>query len=251
MPVYSYRMINLLETSLTSLSSMMFSKTPLVLSGDEFLAAFVDPEHIPMLKQVQEICKPTVSSYGNTVFFAPDGETINMQIQFAGTAPVILPQYVRHGLQPSCPQDIKDRIDAWVAERLNFGRAFGDAKDAIAYLNDTCGDVEAMTLMLPCLPTIMAGISTDGDSKTVKRAQKLTSIKRFGKLPRIPRRVTQRLAEVSAIVNATTLMSDAAAPGVVRFDALFTLSTISGQPRVNIFYQDADPSAPVPAASFL
>lgn len=251
MPVYSYRMIQSLTDSLGTMATTLFSKTPLILSGDEFLAAFVDPEHLSMLKQVHEICRPTVPSYASTVFFAEGGETLQMQIAFAGNAPVILPQYIGHGLQATCPQEIKAKVDAWLAERISFGRAFGDAQDAIGYLNDNCGDVEAMTLMLPCLPSVMAGISTDGDSKVVKRAQKLTSLKRVGKLPRIPREVTQRLAEASAIVNATTLMQDAPMPTFKRFDAMFSVTSASGPARANIFYQNAEPNTAVPTASFL
>lgn len=251
MAVYSYRMIEQLRSSLGGMATTMFSRSPLILTGDEFLLAFVDPEHIPMLKQVQDICRPAVTGWANTMFHTADGETAEMQIQFGGTAPVILPQYVRHGLQPTCPQDIRDKIEAWLAERVNFGRAFGDAHDAIDYLNDNCGDVEAMSLMLPCIPSIMANISTDAESKQVKKAQKLTSIKRFGKLPRIPRQVTQRLAEVSALVNAVTLMQDAPVPEVERHAACFTVRNLTGSSRINIFYQNVEPHTVVPVANFL
>lgn len=251
MAVYSYRMIESFRSSLNSMAATLFSKTPLVLGADEFLAAFVAPDHIPMLKQVEEICRPTITTYAATTLFTEDGGRLIAPIVFVGKAPVILPEYVRHGMQPTCPQEIKDKVTAWVAERVNFGYAFGDVNDALGYLNDTCGDVEAMSLMLPCLPSIMAGLSTDGDNKAVKRAQKLTSIKRFGKLPRIPRQVTQRLSEASALVNAVTLMQDASPPAQVRFDAQITVSGIASSQRVNVFYQNAEPNTPVPIASFL
>ena len=251
MAVYSHRMISLLTTSLETMANTMFSKSSLVISGDEFLAAFVDPSHLSMLREVQQMCKPSLSSSAATVFHAESGETVNLAIQFGGVAPVILPQYVSHGFQPTCPQDIRDRFSTWINERLNFGMAFGDAWDAIEYLNDTCGDVEAMTLLLPCIPSIMAGITTDSESKTVKRAQKLASINRFGKLPRLPRQVTQRLAEVSALVNAVTLMQDAPDPSLKRHDALFRVGTVSNNVRANVFYQNVDPNTPVPVARFL
>lgn len=250
MPVYSYRMIESLNSSLSSMALTLFNKTPLILGADEFLAAFVNPDHVPTLKQVEEMCRPAHVTWAKTTLTTEDGESLEMQIQFIGKSPVILPEYVRYGMQKTCPQVIKDKIATWVSERVNFGRAFGDVTDAITYLNNTCGDVEAMALMLPCLPTIMAGLSTDGDSKAVKRAQKLTSVKRFGKLPRIPRQVTQRLAEASALVNAVTLMQDAPAPAMVRFDACFSATTMSNMRRTNIFYENVE-NVPVPVASFL
>lgn len=251
MAVYSYRTLEQLRSSLSGMAATMFSRSPLILTGDEFLLAFVDADHIPMLKQVQDICRPASTGWANTVFHTADGEMVSMQIQFGGTAPVILPQYVRHGLQPTCPQDIKDKINTWLVERVNFGRAFGDAHDAIDYLNENCGDIEAMSLMLPCIPSIMANISTDAESKQVKKAQKLASIRRFGKLPRLPRQVTQRLAEVSALVNAVTLMQDAPVPEIQRYAACFTVRELTGSLRTNIFYQNADPNTPVPVAAFL
>jgi hypothetical protein len=250
MAVYSYRMIELLSTSLNTMASTMFSKTPLILGGGEFLEAFVDPNHVPMLKQVEEICSPPNTTWAHTSLQTEDGESLDMQVQFIGKAPVILPQYIRHGLQPTCPQHLKDKINAWVTERVNFGRAFGDAQDAIVYLNESCGDVEAMSLMLPCLPAIMAGISNDGDSKVVKRAQKLTTLKRVGKLPRLPRQVTQRLAEASALVSIVTLTQDAPMPAVVRYDAHFTVKNMVNSRRVNIFHHES-PMQAAPVASFI
>ena len=251
MPVYSYKMIENLLHSLENMAGLMFEKTPLVLSGEEFLKAFVDPEHIIMLKQVQEMCKPSLMSHTSTTLHSADGETLRIYAAFVGSAPVILPQYVGNGLQPTCPDDIRRKIDAWIVDRTSLGRAFGDAYDAIQFLNDKCGDVEAMALLLPCLPSVMANISSDGESKIVKRAQKLTTIKRFGKLPRIPREITQRLSEVSAIVNAVSLMKDAPNLSVERHSALLKMSSIANSNRPNIFYQNADPHTPVQVARFI
>lgn len=250
MPVYSYKMIETLSQSLEHMAGLMFEKTPLVLSGEEFLKAFVDPEHIVMLKQVQEMCRPGLHSYASTTLHSVDGETLSIHVTFIGSAPVILPQYVGSGLHPNCPDDIRNKIDTWIVERINLGRAFGDANDAIIYLNDNCGDVEAMALMLPCLPSVMANVSSDGENKVVKRAQKLATIKRFGKLPRIPREVTQRLSEVSAIVNAVSMMKDAPDVSADRHSALFKMTRVKGSTRTNIFCQNVEPNTPVPSAMF-
>lgn len=251
MAVYSYRMMQQFQSSLSNMATTLFSKSPLILSSDEFLAAFVLPDHLPMLKEVQDICRPAGTGWASTSFTTQDGEALSMQIQFGGVSPTILPQYVRYGIQPTCPDDIKDRINAWIAERMAFGRAFGDVYDGLDYLNENCGDAEAMALMLPCFASIMANVTTDAESKTNRKAQKLASVKRFGKLPRIPRQVTTRLAEASALVNAVTLMGDAQTPELPRHAACFTVSAVSGLTRPNIFYQNAEPNTPVPVATFL
>jgi hypothetical protein len=97
----------------------------------------------------------------------------------------------------------------------------------------------------------MSNISEDGENKAVKKAQKLASIKRFGSLPRLPRQVTQRLSEVSALVNATTLMKDAPVPEMQRHYACFTMRETVTPNRVNIFYQNAEPTTRVPVATFM
>lgn len=241
MPVYSYKTIEQLNSSLETLAVNMFAKTPLVLSGDEFLAAFVSPDHVTMLREVQDICNPGTGSVAKTSADTVDGERLALRVDFNWQMPVIMPQYVKHGVQPTCPQALRDRIDAWVEERASFGRAFGDVKDALVFLNDNCGDARAMAVMLPCFATVMGGISTDGESSIVKRARKLTNVTSFGSLPRLPVQVKRRITEAAAVVNASTLMSDAPYPVTKRFDATFSVSDVERNPRTNIFHFDNMP----------
>jgi hypothetical protein len=249
MSVYAYRLMEQLQTSLQTLSSNMNAKTLLILTGKEFLAAFVSPEHLTMLKEVQEICRPATGSYTSTSLESVDGEKISVSVAFSGEAPVILPQYVKHGLQPTCPGEVREKISAWVEQRISFGNAFGDVKDAMAYLNDNCGDSRAMALMLPCFATVMGGISEDAESTAVKRAKKLTNVKGFGSLPRLPIQVRQRIAEASAVVNASMLMNDAALPTTKRHDAVFSFYQLERHTRPNIFSKIPDDFGEYPPAS--
>lgn len=251
MPVYAYKIMEQLNASLNGLAATMFAKTPLILSGDEFLSAFVHPDHVPMLKEVQELCKTTTGQSVLTIIDTADGERLNINVSFGGQAPVNMPQYVRHGMQPTCPESVRSKITAWVEERASFGRAFGDVQDALGYLNDNCGDARAMAVMLPCFATIMGGISTEGESVAVKRARKLTNVTAFGSLPRLPMQVKKRLSEAAAIVNASTLMSDAPYPTLKRHDAQFSFYNMERNVRTNIFYHSAEPNTPVPVATFI
>lgn len=207
--VFGTRMLDMLESSLRGLSSKIFGKTQLVLSADEFISAFINPEHIETLHKVRELVGNVGMNSTHTKFDTSDGLKCVLSLSFSGWPPITMPQYVRLGVQPTCPFEVRERIAAWVDERYRLGCAFGDALDALYYLNTTCGDAKAMSLMLPCLPTIMAGVSEDGDNKTVKRARKITAAKSFGKLPALPVIIKQRLIEVSAIVNATSLVDGA------------------------------------------
>lgn len=234
--VFGNRMLSELETSLTNMASKVFSKTPLILSGDEFVAAFVNPDHVAPLRQVEELVgRIGTGATTHTTLASANGENANIQVNFGGIAPIIMPQYVRHGLQPTCPGNVLAKITEWVEERFRLGAVFGDAIDALYYLNGTCGDLRAMSVMFPAMPTIMGAVSNDGDHRTVKRARKLTDSTGFGKLPKLPVTVKQRLIEVSAVVNATTLLNDAPDPTVNKHEAVFTLLTAASS-RNNLFY---------------
>jgi hypothetical protein len=238
MPVYSHRMMSDLHYSLDKLAVMFFERMPLVLAPDEFIAAFIAPEHVTTLRQVEELVGHTGGTSAR--FTVPvDGKCdLKVTVDFGMRPPIILPRYISGGVQPTCPDEVSQKIMHWVNERVDFGYAFGDAADALNALNDVCVDVRAMTAMLPCFTTIMAGISDDSEAKTTKRAQSLNHNKSVGRLPRLPRQVKDRLLEVSAIVSSVSLLKDAPIPETPKEHARFRVDSYSSVARTfrpNIF----------------
>lgn len=209
MSVISIRTLDTYEAALRELAEKFFSKTRLFLSGDEFVSAFINPDHISKLSEVQTLVGRLGNAYTETTFSDGEGRHFKTMISFVSSAPTILPLYIAGGMQPTAPKAVNDKIMAWVTDRVKFGFAFGDAIDAMRNLNESCGDLRAMSVMLPCLPTIMGQVSTDGDNKTIKRARKLSDQRSYGTLPKLPVNIKQRLLEVSALVNSVTLMLDA------------------------------------------
>jgi hypothetical protein len=252
MPVYAFRMINDMHESLRRLAEQFYMHTQLALTPDDFIAAFIAPEHVTKLKEVQDLIGASGMSSTSTSLYASGGHACKVYVQFYGTSPVILPQYVRNGLQPTCPEELRERITTWVDQRLEYGQAFGDTIDAISYLNDECGDLRAMSLMLPCIGAIMANVSDDGESPVVKRARKLSEQTRFGRLPSLPPPVKQRLGEISALVNATTLVKDAVAPHRDAGTALLQFNNTAAPVRANMFWTGEHTSGSAyPTASFI
>lgn len=234
MAVFNPRTLDTFTGALRSMAATYFDRTKLILSGDEFITAFVDQNHVAKLKEVQELVGFSGASFLNTSLFDSAGTGYNAHLAFTGNAPVIVPQYCGKGVQPDAPAEVVTKITEWLDSRASMGAAFGDALDAMVALNSLCGDAQAMTIMLPCLPTIMGQVSTDADNRTVQRARKLTSIKSFGKLPALPPQVRQRLMEVSAIVNSVTLMLDTPVQETKRYDAAVSVVQIRNNPRRNI-----------------
>lgn len=212
MSVYSHRMMSDLYTSLDALADTFFCRMPLILTPDEFIAGFIAPEHVPTLREVEELVGHIGTSGTSQSYHVEGMRTLDVIVAFGQRAPIILPRYVSSGFQPTCPDEVRQKVLAWVKERVEFGYAFGDAYDALNELNEICADTRAMAAMLPCFTAIMAGISDDSEAKTTKRAQHLSQNKSVGRLPRLPRQVKDRLLEVSAIVNSVSLMKDAPIP---------------------------------------
>ena len=235
MSVFSYRTFNQIESAAGGLFTLFFNKTAMILEPEEFITAFINPDHIDKLKEVQELVGLSTQTWARPIVACSKGDSFYMYLSFSGGAPVIVPQYIQNGLQPTCDPAVREKILGWLDERVRFGDMFGDVKDALNWLNETCNDAEAMTLLLPCLPTIMGQMSSDGDSKTTKRARKLTTIKSFGALPKLPVQVKQRLQEISAVVNSITLMLDVPEPEVKASQAVVTLSGYKIHKRTSLF----------------
>ena len=112
------------------------------------------------------------------------------------------------------PLEVVSRIKAWVDRRVRLGEAFGDVKDALAWLNEECSTARGMTLLLPCLPGLL--VQTGGDDPaspagmaTVKAAAKLTDPKTpIGTLPALSRATKARIREASAIVQSVAFMRE-------------------------------------------
>ena len=230
MPVYGRRLMDKLDQGLDSLASQFVGRMRLILQPDEFVAAFITPEHIATLRATEEIvgsasmlssgqfafpvCIGENTSVGNSADTSHNPRRYRDLVVGAAyqRAPIIVPRYVNEGLQHSCPEDVHAKITEWAIRRHNIGRAFGDARDALYHLNEICPNAETMTTLLPCLPTVMGSITDGEEAPTNKRAAALAARKQVGTLPRILRPIKERMLEVSAIVNSVSLMQDAEWP---------------------------------------
>lgn len=236
MSVFNYKRLSSVSDSLRAMARRFYGATALSLTPDEFIAAFISPEHVPTLRTVQEIVGFVGSTSATTVLLTSGGIALETYVSFGGTPPIILPLYMRAGIQPTCPDDVRAKIEGHADERYRMGCAFGDALDALTWLNDECGNAAAMAVMFPALTTVMASTSEDADNAEVKRARKLSQAKSFGSLPRTTPAQKQRLMEVSAIVNSMTLMADVPEKTVEGQHALLVVSHLKTQaPRTSVF----------------
>lgn len=215
MSVFTLNTITDLTGQVRVLANRFTNAHPLTITAREFIDGFIQPDHVPVLKQTEEIC----GRIGNTSSVSFFTETANRNgfrvvVSFAGEAPIIIPDYVRNGLRADAPADIRSKIQDWVEHRFNYGVLFGDAVDALFFLNEVCADARSMTVMLPILPTLMRNINAEADSRTAKRAKRLAELKSVGSLPILPRAVTQRLQDISHLMTAVNMIEGVERPRV-------------------------------------
>ena len=127
--------LDAMRESIRNRARRLFNTNDLELSSSEFIAAFINPDHIEALTQVQEIVGQVGNSWCNIDLQAKysDGtsELLNFSVTFESKPPIILPRYVSSGLQISAPPDICEKLNTWVVERVRLGKIFGDAFDAL------------------------------------------------------------------------------------------------------------------------
>lgn len=253
MPAFSNKRIEALTNTLKRIADNYFARMPLILSPEEAISAFIHPDHITKLREVEEL----VGFAGSTSISSSlniDGAALPIRVAFSRRAPIMLPHYVSNGLQPTCDEAVSAMIHGWASERLRLGYAFGDVHDALGYLNYACHGPNTMAALLPCLPYLLSSINDDEEAGTTKAARKLAQNKSIGRMPRLPLEVKQRLQEVSAIVNSASLLDDAPDPTVKPMHGAMTYQEYGRglkSTRVNIFYIGAGPNAQFYPASFL
>lgn len=215
MAVYKFRTMDALYGAIRRVGNTLFGDFRCKLTGPEFVSAFIQPEHIAPLRQVQDI----VGLVGNHSFYSKFMTTDDVETKITvlfnrNEPPIILPNYVSTGVISSAPDDVLLKIRTFVDERVRLGRLFGDAIDAVRYLNDHCGNANAMAVMFPVLPALMKYADPDGeaDSAFAKRANKLASAKSFGTLPKLPQAVKQRILEASNVVQTSLMLEQTNGP---------------------------------------
>jgi hypothetical protein len=251
MPVYSHRILGDLEAAIERIAAGFFARMPLILNPDEFVAAFINPDHVAELRRFEELVgKVGMEGFASEIQDGPD--ILPCQFAFSGGPPIILPRYVSHGLAPSCPPELRDKITVWMKERLRFGQVFGDVRDALTYLNEQCDNAGSLRVMLPCLPFLMDSINTDPESATAKRARTLAASKSFKGLPALPRKVKERLAVIASITNSVALALEAPLPELKRHHCLVQRRQYADKrtKSPNFILAALRPEQPCPSASF-
>lgn len=234
MAVFTWRTMDEIRSGVRKLANRLITGHNLTLTPDEFIASFIDPEHVPVLKTTAQIVGHVGEDTARIKLSTVGGLKLECSLMFGGSMPpIILPHYIAQGPRSTAPAEVTDKINAWLEERVRLGRFFGDAIDALSWLNDNCGNANAMAVMFPALPTILRTYDSDPDSMATKRAVKMTNAKSFGSLPKLPREVKARFIECSDLLLAVSMLEGDAERKVKRHHAFIYNAHLAAGSRLD------------------
>lgn len=243
MAIFSENMMVLIDQGIRNLAGNLTLSERLTLSPDEFVTTFIDPAHVPILKQVSElVCGINGMPYKYTYLHSSDGYKVAAVLNFTEASPTLIPDYIANGFQPSADPKVAERVQDWIDQRVRVGKLFGDAYDAIVYLNHNVGNAAALKVMFPAIITILMacdiGQSQDLEPVTTKKAKQIQAAKSFGTIPKLPLEVKEHLMNVSSFITGSGMAEKSLdTSAAVRGSSLFavTLGADINPMKPNIF----------------
>lgn len=214
MAVFKSWQIEEFRSGLHTFARYALNKTPIYLTRDEFVEAFINPDHVDRLKDVYDLVgaeKPDAfvcSPYD----FEPE-VAAPISVHFLTTPNVLIPGYAHRTFNRYTPAGIK--VANFISERKRMGLLLGDAKDALPWLNEHCGTAKSMSMVFPALTGIMLRSgpkpSADGVGRYEARVNQIIKTKNFGSLPALSKESVKRLQDASALLQALFMAEGATA----------------------------------------
>ena len=231
MAVFTWRTMDDIKSAVGVFANRLLSGSVYIMPPDDFIAAFIEPDHVAPLKQTQDLVGFVGNTSAGIKLWTSDKVQTLAACAFGGSQPpIILPHYVTNGVTRHCPDDLRSRIQSWLDERYRLGRMFGDAWDAIYWLNDNCGNAAAMSVMFPALPSLLKTSAPDAEATNAKRAQRIVNSKSFGSLPKLPREVKVRMMECSDLMMSVSMLEAPASYSIKPREAYLDVGSIMRVP---------------------
>jgi hypothetical protein len=210
--IFSPNRLDAIRSAFASRASKLTRAQRHYLSNQDFIKAFIAPEHLPILKTTEEICGLIGNNGGVSTMLAIPDTNIKVRLYlsfYRSKPPIITPQYVTNG--PLEPDNFGVQgVVTWLTERVRQGLLLGDAFEALSYLNNTCSDARAFRAVFPAIAVLVNDCARSDDPKDPMRklAARIQNNQEVRTLPRLPREAMQRLISASDLINATTLLEE-------------------------------------------
>lgn len=218
--IFSPARLDLIKNAFVMRASKFFQVQAHMMTNQDFIDAYIRPEHVAILNTTREICGDVGGhAFGVGINHRADFLGVRhapVAMSFVGAPPIIIPLYVSRASHDD-EHPVVVKLAEWLRERIRQGLLLGDALDSFAFLNNTCADARAFRVVFPAISLLVNDCARSDDPKDPMRklAARIQGNQEVRTLPRLPREVMQRLIAASDIINTTSLMeADAEMPRV-------------------------------------
>lgn len=247
MPILTPNQLKDIPDVLTKMVTDYATKTSIVLTEDEVVKSFIDPEHVQKLLDVDKLVGsvdattqyPFSHHLVDDVLRAEDGTRVpvvmSLGLNMTNGKPMPIPKYISGGLQKTAPVDVVARIRTWAMDRRRVGTAAAVGVSAVYWLNQTCGNAKAAAVMFPALTTLISRLP-DNDRRgkstgaSYAKAQKVAESKSIGALPATTPKLRRLIYEASQVINSLVLVEAAPVPQVPKCGAFLWMHSSDMHP---------------------
>jgi len=203
------RLLESVKQRIKNTAERYFNLNEIRLTENELIQAFILPEHVPVLMQANTLCGGLNTSSSYKMKVCPENDPmVRVSLRFRDEAPIPIPTYVDNGLSDQCPALLRDRITAWITDRINAGDMLGDLCDAITVFDRTLPDLRSFAIMVPCLPMIVQSLNEKRNERVLNKLNKGTNFS----LPRLPPEVVERVQKGNAFYIGLSMITASASP---------------------------------------
>lgn len=224
-PCISYSYYYSIKNTATQVATDAFDKTACHLTNEEFIEAFLEPDHVKELSHVYDLIGGQTAE--NQHVLVPNMVAF---MHFRKQPKIMVPKYIAHSLNRN--SDAGRKVVKWAERRRELGIMVADAVEIMDWLNVEAGNAKAFSLVFGALlPIMLAYNPHEPDNFLHTKARSIANTSAIGKIPRFTPEVTERVRECSAMMQAFMMTSDA--PNVIPADTCVTLTGYNGSSALN------------------
>lgn len=261
MAIFHENTLQLLQEALINMLAETVQKVHIPLTREEFIEAFISQDHVQKLDDVHSMVGEVSMDrsfafevHANTpaspLYPVQDGASaVKIDCTYSNGLPTLVPAYVKHGLQPTCPDALRTRIFEWAMVMDRYLLSVAIAKTMLPVLNHKCGNARALSLMFPAVSTILARVPDAGDHATKTRRKRIENLrskgaaimetKSIGEMPQFPRPVLALLQEASNTINSMVFLEKSPSPSIPRRGAVLRCTGVTHNGAFSNYLHDA------------
>lgn len=214
MPAFATKSANIIENTIRNIFGRAQKFFECELKHDDIKRMVLKSDDIEVLERAYNIMYPPTAGYGthNIKIRLPwkDVATgIQVSLHSSSGFRFLIPHYVDDQNLTPPPCNTRDKIEAWVTERLNHGVEWGRVVEVFRYLQERCTTPQQLRFYFPGIVTLL--VNSD-DAKLVQMGSKLRSARTPTEFISLNREAKDYIAAANATLATAQLFLQSPQP---------------------------------------